>query len=124
MVRYLQTAGAFALVLLASACASANGSAVGQPSDLAARTYMLHGTLVTVGGPAPGTTQPAAGSVSIFSGTKLVAVVQVQGGTFTHDLPEGRYTLNGEHGGAPCRAVAVTITAGTAATAEVVCDVP
>lgn len=124
MVRCLQTAGAFALVLLAGACASANGAAAGQPPDLAARAYPLHGTLVTVGGPAPGTIQPAAGSVSIFSGTRLVAVVRVQGGTFTHDLPAGRYTIKGEHGGAPCRAVAVTITAGTTVTAEVVCDVP
>ncbi|MFG1687503.1 hypothetical protein ACGFNP_45595 [Nonomuraea sp. NPDC049269] len=143
MIGYRQMIGACVIVLVTSACAVTAADAT--PADSGTTRHSVHGTpaptgdpvhgrpapmgtlegkLVVMGGPAPGSARPADGLVSILSGGDPVTVVEVSGGTFTQQLPPGRYTLTAEHGGAPCTPADVTITEGGTATAEVICHVP
>lgn len=131
------------IVLVTSACATTAADAISAgsgttrhpfhdtpaPADDPVRATpapmgALEGKLVVMGGPAPGSARPTDGSVSILSGGDLVTVVEVSGGTFTQQLPPGRYTLTAGHGGAPCTPAEVTITEGGTAAAEVICHVP
>lgn len=87
-------------------------------------TGTLHGTLLTTGGPPPGGSRPASGSISVKRGSVVQTKIQVSNGTFTMDLPPGRYAIIAEHNGSPCGPVRVTITAGTATKVQVLCPVP
>lgn len=103
------------LPILAAGCAATTANP--HPSGT------LHGTLVAVGGPAPGATRPLDGTVTVLRGTKPVAHLHAVGGRFTGTLETGTFTVTGGPGtGALCRPATVVISTGSTATVRVVCD--
>jgi hypothetical protein len=69
----------------------------------AAHTVRTHGTLVQVGGPAPGAPVGIAGAQLTFQGNGASAAVRTDGhGRFTVDVAAGTYTVAvRSHGAAP-----------------------
>ncbi|MCR3732339.1 hypothetical protein FHS35_009257 [Streptomyces umbrinus] len=60
--------------------------------------------------------------MSNHRGTVLVAEAEALNGSFTRNVPAGRQTLTGEHGGAPCQQAVATVTAGAVASVQVICQ--
>jgi hypothetical protein len=112
-------------VALAIACAAVCTAAC---SGRDPATGTLHGHLLGVGGPAPGTGRPWTGTITLTGQGLHRDVVVGHGGAFSVPLPAGNYQLAGrspscESGAGQCRATGlVTVRAGRSVTADVLCQ--
>jgi hypothetical protein len=92
--RIVLLVAATALLSGCSGAASDAGSSV-TASPTPSSQGTLHGRLIRVGGPAPGAAVPLAGAVTISGPTASRDVTVGTDGTFSIDLPPGKYTILG-----------------------------
>jgi hypothetical protein len=85
-----------------------------------AHTAAIKGTLIFVGGPAPGLPVPAGGVVSVRQNGRVVRQATVAYGTFEFDVPPGVYELDGTSG-IPCNPQTINAVSGTTTVVRVRC---
>lgn len=113
------TTAALAAVLL-SACTSA-GDTDARKAEGAGR---INGALFAVGGPTSGKPRPVDGEISIRDGDTVVATVRAVGGSFSANVPPGRYTASAQLGDVPCNAQdPVTVAPHASVYVEISCSV-
>lgn len=127
---------AAAVILLAATVAGCGGSdkpaakaGTNAPPSTAPATATVRGRLLAVGGPAPGTARPVAGTVTFTGPNGSTTKTQVdKTGRFEIGLYPGTYRIRGSspsfNDGAPCATDPATtrLTAGTTVTADVYCQ--
>ena len=109
---------------LAAAVLTACGSSGASADHKADGAGRINGALFAVGGPAPDKARPVDGEISIRDGDTVVATVRAVGGSFSANVPPGRYTASAQLGDVPCSANdAVTVAPHASVYVEISCHV-
>ena len=133
-MNHLRTFTCAAALLLLAGCAATTGT--GPVTGHLAGRFLMEGGPMGPGGKQPGL-RPITGTVTITAAGRPAVTVPVgRSGTFSAQLPPGRYHVSGrspsiteDSGGSdlelPCSLpTSVTVTAGHTATVAVTCIVP
>jgi hypothetical protein len=115
----------FGLISAAMLTAAAVGTACGSTPSAQPHMATVSGTFVIVGGPAPGSPRPTAGTVTfVNSGGRATDVTAGSNGNFRVKLTEGVYSLSGRNGSNECLAGSVHLTTASPPPVQVACEVP